>query len=363
MLGIGKYDQEKALIGMNRDYYNMKYAFNFYFGYPMVYQKSESSQLNFCMKKCEKEANCEDAFKTRWNYDEIDAFTHKIQKYFENNVHNHDGLIFIISSHGNENNEILASDSEPYLLQAIFRKFDATNCKSLKDKPKLFFIDACRGRKGISNNPNVPTRHGSGKNKRGYQNNYNDSNNNRSNSNSSNSNHNKTSTNRGRSRNRNNNNTTNNRNNNNYNNYNSNHKNNNSNNSKVSKKNSNGNKNKNKSKKNDESGKRKARKSKKGGIANKPLPLPHHKEGSFRFIYANAHGFAALDNKEKGGFLIESIREVFCQTKSSHSNLDEIISEIRQRVKEKTKHIAVQNIQDVVNSSMKITFVKSELTK
>ncbi|XP_046821590.1 caspase-1-like isoform X2 [Vespa crabro] len=56
---------------------------------------------------------------------------------------NNDCLIIIVMSHGDSG--ILRSYDEDYDVCKLWSKFTETKCPSLKGKPKLFFIQACRG--------------------------------------------------------------------------------------------------------------------------------------------------------------------------------------------------------------------------
>ena len=57
---------------------------------------------------------------------------------------NNDCLLVTVMSHGMEEGTILAADRE-YNVQELWENFIGDNCKSLIGKPKLFFIQACRG--------------------------------------------------------------------------------------------------------------------------------------------------------------------------------------------------------------------------
>ena len=90
--------------------------------------------------------------------------------------------------------------------------------------------------------------------------------------------------------------------------------------------------------------------------------LMFHTEQEFRYIFANADGYVASDNKENGGFLIESIKDIFCDPNVGSHDFDQIMRQIRKRVEEKTSNInplGPQNVQEVVNSNFKITFAKN----
>ncbi|XP_035665912.1 caspase-2-like [Branchiostoma floridae] len=57
-----------------------------------------------------------------------------------------DCCVVVLMSHGEEG-VIFGSDDVPVQLDDIFSMFDNKNCPRLKGKPKLFFIQACRGLK------------------------------------------------------------------------------------------------------------------------------------------------------------------------------------------------------------------------
>ena len=56
-----------------------------------------------------------------------------------------DAFVFAILSHGGEDDIILSSDEMIVGFRELMCLFTATHCPSLQAKPKLFFIDACRG--------------------------------------------------------------------------------------------------------------------------------------------------------------------------------------------------------------------------
>ena len=66
---------------------------------------------------------------------------------FHNDV---DSCIVVLLSHGVDG-AIVGSDCENVPLQDLFLYFDGQNCPKLLRKPKLFFIQACRGGQYISN--------------------------------------------------------------------------------------------------------------------------------------------------------------------------------------------------------------------
>ena len=56
-----------------------------------------------------------------------------------------DAFVFAILTHSGENDVILGFDGKPISVRELMCLFTAASCPSLKAKPKLFFIDACRG--------------------------------------------------------------------------------------------------------------------------------------------------------------------------------------------------------------------------
>lgn len=57
----------------------------------------------------------------------------------------HDSFICCILSHGGKDNVVSGSDNQHVSVNDISKKLSPTNCPSLAKKPKIFFIQACRG--------------------------------------------------------------------------------------------------------------------------------------------------------------------------------------------------------------------------
>ncbi|XP_035689684.1 caspase-2-like [Branchiostoma floridae] len=71
----------------------------------------------------------------------------KIEAFSKRREHDKmDCCIVVLMSHGSKD-VIMGKDDEPVQLDDIFTMFDNKNCPRLKGKPKLFFIQACRGEK------------------------------------------------------------------------------------------------------------------------------------------------------------------------------------------------------------------------
>ncbi len=58
----------------------------------------------------------------------------------------HDALAIIILSHG-EGEQIYGSDGGLIAVEDILSLFNNVNCRLMIDKPKMFFLSACRGSK------------------------------------------------------------------------------------------------------------------------------------------------------------------------------------------------------------------------
>ena len=123
-------------------------------------------------------------FKLQWNGDEIDDFLEESRTKLVQN--RHDGLIFIITSHGDSGRVIIDSDGENYELDALYSMFtpDARALLSTEEAesdsnhllqiPKIFCVDSCRGNRkakvtqikfeGIKNKPKLVKVYKSSKN-------------------------------------------------------------------------------------------------------------------------------------------------------------------------------------------------------
>lgn len=67
-----------------------------------------------------------------------------VEKYAKTNHHSHDAAVVCILSHG-QNNTVFGTDGKEVSLDQLVTLFYSKNAPSLKGKPKLFFIQACRG--------------------------------------------------------------------------------------------------------------------------------------------------------------------------------------------------------------------------
>ncbi|CAG2164296.1 unnamed protein product [Oppiella nova] len=62
----------------------------------------------------------------------------------DNELYSHNALVVIILSHGNESG-VEGTDRIAVPIEAVLEMFNNENCPKLVDKPKVFFINACRG--------------------------------------------------------------------------------------------------------------------------------------------------------------------------------------------------------------------------
>ena len=185
ILGIGDYDDD-PLIGVSRDYKNMIRVFNREFNYPIFYKVSDvkskknkdmgftdmnemgfdkgynspvsdgsddekddikdnlNKNIFFNEKGTKKQFGYN--YKLRWTVEEIHEFINDVHNKINDKESNFDGLIFIISSHGEADGVLLDSEEEDYPLMNIFTRFDNHKCYKLCGKPRIFIIDACRGK-------------------------------------------------------------------------------------------------------------------------------------------------------------------------------------------------------------------------
>ena len=150
ILGIGDYDHDvmPPLVGVNMDYINSIYTFHYILGYSVLFHnkltntveyitKNENEKRNDYLNKCNKQV------KTRWIDDQVEQFFKNVKTYTIRNQH--DAVIFLISAHGDREGVILDSQGEEISLGHLFAPFQGKYCRHLVDKPKIVFVDACRG--------------------------------------------------------------------------------------------------------------------------------------------------------------------------------------------------------------------------
>ncbi|XP_050588527.1 caspase-1-like [Bombus affinis] len=101
------------------------------------------------------------------NFDYISVMDEAV-KLSEDNYEDYDCICIFILSHGTSGDYVYATDYQ-YRLSDIWERFTADNCPSLTGKPKLFFIQACKGQNAmqgiraksttdsVQNNYTIPT--------------------------------------------------------------------------------------------------------------------------------------------------------------------------------------------------------------
>jgi len=57
----------------------------------------------------------------------------------------HEAFVFMIISHGNEKKEIVDSNENSVKIEDLTNVFNDIKCPQLKGKPRLFFMNCCRG--------------------------------------------------------------------------------------------------------------------------------------------------------------------------------------------------------------------------
>lgn len=70
-----------------------------------------------------------------------------------------DVFAFIILSHGGKGDVVFGVDDRPVRIEDIMREFKAINCVTLRGKPKLFFIQSCRGSSSEFLSPGATNHH------------------------------------------------------------------------------------------------------------------------------------------------------------------------------------------------------------
>ena len=71
---------------------------------------------------------------------------HVVDRINREGPERHSSVVVVLMSHG-DNNGIYGTDEQIVRLNEIQDKFTGRNCPALVDKPKIIFIQACRGRK------------------------------------------------------------------------------------------------------------------------------------------------------------------------------------------------------------------------
>ena len=146
MIGISEYDRDvfPNLDCVVDDYKNVQHAFHCVREYSFVYF-NKRNQIRHKKGKLHKNIISSKEIKLRWNENEILNFNDQLHKILQNKTYNYDGLIYFIACHGDKGSVIYDSSGNKVPLIIIFDKFNNQNCIQLRNKPKIYFIEACRG--------------------------------------------------------------------------------------------------------------------------------------------------------------------------------------------------------------------------
>ena len=159
-IGIGNYDKGifPNLDCVSTDYKNIQHAFNIVRGYDIVYYSNKNnivhkrgSNYNDSDNSYNTDSTKWPQFKLQWTEKEIFEFNDKLDKIVNSSRYNYDCLIYFVSSHGDCDGIIYDSKGNKIPLIAIFDKFNNHKCFQLRNKPKIYFVDACRGSRRTKN--------------------------------------------------------------------------------------------------------------------------------------------------------------------------------------------------------------------
>ena len=153
---IGNYNQASpipSIEGASKEYYSVVRAFNYVRGYDIVFAtnngiKHMTKKNSFKRTKKIKSFD----FKLSWVNDDVENFNqHIVQKILPsaNNdtkmgTNRYDSLIYILSSHGDGDKAIYDSNGEEIPLEYIYYTFNNQNCKTLRQRPKIYMCDINR---------------------------------------------------------------------------------------------------------------------------------------------------------------------------------------------------------------------------
>ena len=112
-----------------------------------IFDHNRCKKLHGAMKD---EHALEDVLKTSLKYDvhtykdlSLSDLEEIVRDYSSMDFSKCDSFLCVVLSHGNSKNEILTSDNRHFKISDFFKAFE--NNQSLLNKPKMFFIDSCRG--------------------------------------------------------------------------------------------------------------------------------------------------------------------------------------------------------------------------
>ena len=153
IIGVSIYDGLPKLEGVVKDYENVIKTFVKQWKYNVLYKLDDNQDI---YSSDISELNELDNYKLKWDMNEIEGFAELARKYVVKNKHN--GLIFVISSHGDAQRIMYDSNCDEYDLDSIFNAFrpEWSSLLSTYDEmpqesarlfviPKIFLLDMCRG--------------------------------------------------------------------------------------------------------------------------------------------------------------------------------------------------------------------------
>ena len=176
-LGISEYNKNILcnLECVIHDFENIEYAFHNIRGYSMIYfdknnqivhqaqESNTTSEIKTNEKNKEKTINIKtnskaktkakskrkkkikNVLKLRWKDSEIFDFNDELLDCLENEKNDYDCLMYIISCHGDSGGVIYDSEGNKIPLISIFEQFNNQNCVQLRNKAKIYIVEACRG--------------------------------------------------------------------------------------------------------------------------------------------------------------------------------------------------------------------------
>ena len=145
---IGDYKQSPlpSIKGAANDYCNVVRSFNCIRGYDVAFATNDGIKhlTNKNRVTNTNEIKSFD-FKLKWFGDDIENFNeHIAQKILSSpnkQAGSYDSLIYILSSHGDADETIYCSNGDELPLEFIDDKFNNKNCKSLRQRPKIYMFD------------------------------------------------------------------------------------------------------------------------------------------------------------------------------------------------------------------------------
>ena len=141
-MGIGEYDNDvNWSLNVQNDYARLETTFNKIYGFSFLYMK-DNDEFELITRNSTSPID-KRPYKKHWTADEISDFTDIVKAAVSE--YDFDGLIYCISSHGDTGRRIYASDGEEYCLTFVLDMFTNKKCPQLRNKPKIYIIDACRG--------------------------------------------------------------------------------------------------------------------------------------------------------------------------------------------------------------------------